>query len=90
MVISNSGISFYPSVKMFLLTFSNKTKIRESTIVKSYLTAEKNYLKHAILVIDRLSRMQQNSQCHSLVETNETLQNNYGPKILWIENHQKS
>ena len=52
--------------------------------------AEKNYLKHAILVIDRLSRMQQNSQCRSLVETNETLQNNYGPKILWIENHRRN
>ena len=51
--------------------------------------AEKKLLKacNAILVIDRLSHMQQNSQCHSLTETNATLLNNYGQKFLWIENH---
>ena len=32
--------------------------------------------------------MQQNSQCHSLTKTNETLHNNYGQKFLWIETAQ--
>ena len=72
-------------LKCFCWRFQTE-KVCESTIVKSYLTAEKNYWKHAILVYDHLSHMQQNLWCHSLTETNETLQNNYGQIFLWIEN----